>query len=102
MKLAVSGYHAESYTGLFAPAATPTKAIIARLHGEVAKALSNPGLVRERFASLGADAESMSPRALRQVSERRAAALGQSNPGRRRKGRMMLQRAASESPLSDD
>ena len=55
----VAGYHAESYTGLFAPAATP-KAVIARLHAEVSRALATPA-VRERFASLGAEAEAMSP-----------------------------------------
>ena len=57
----VAGYHAESYTGLFAPIATP-KPIIVRLHAEVAKALASSA-VRERFASLGAEAQSMSPEA---------------------------------------
>ena len=57
-ELGVKGYEAGTYTGLFAPSATPA-AVVARLHGALRKALSDPG-VRERYRNAGADVWEMS------------------------------------------
>jgi tripartite-type tricarboxylate transporter receptor subunit TctC len=55
----VPGYDADAWFALMAPAATP-KDIIARLHGEVTKALQTPDL-RERLRGIGATPGSGSP-----------------------------------------
>jgi tripartite-type tricarboxylate transporter receptor subunit TctC len=57
-ELGVKGYEAGTYTGLFAPSGTPP-AVIAKLHGALRKALSDPG-VRERYRAAGADVWEMS------------------------------------------
>lgn len=49
----VKGYAAPSWYGLFAPAKTPD-AIVAKLSGEVRKALADP-TVQERFTRIGVD-----------------------------------------------
>jgi tripartite-type tricarboxylate transporter receptor subunit TctC len=54
----VKGYEAGTYTGIFAPSATPP-AVIARLHGALRKALANEG-VKERYRAMGADVWEMS------------------------------------------
>jgi len=57
-----TGFEAEQWFGIFAPAATPREAIDI-LHGSIVKALQDPG-VRERFARDGAvPAPSASPEA---------------------------------------
>jgi tripartite-type tricarboxylate transporter receptor subunit TctC len=55
----ITGYEANVYTGLLAPAGTP-KEILNRISSEVAKAFGNPA-VRERFLELGAEPQAMSP-----------------------------------------
>ena len=56
----VKGYEYFTYNGLMAPAATPRE-IVARLHADAAKALSNPQM-REKFQALGVElAPSASP-----------------------------------------
>jgi tripartite-type tricarboxylate transporter receptor subunit TctC len=56
----VKGFDYFTYNGLLAPAGTP-RDIVARLHAEVAKAVSNPGM-REKFLALGVElAASASP-----------------------------------------
>jgi tripartite-type tricarboxylate transporter receptor subunit TctC len=55
----ITGYEANVYTGLLAPAGTP-KEILNRISSEVAKAFSNAA-VRERFFELGAEPQAMSP-----------------------------------------
>jgi tripartite-type tricarboxylate transporter receptor subunit TctC len=57
------GYTASGWYGLFAPAATP-KPIIARLHGEAAKALRAPDVVRT-LSSQGAEPVGGSPEEFR-------------------------------------
>jgi tripartite-type tricarboxylate transporter receptor subunit TctC len=52
-ELGVKGYEAGTYTGVFAPAATPA-AVVARLHAALRKALADPA-VRERYRAAGAD-----------------------------------------------
>ena len=47
----VPGFEATGWLGLFAPAATP-RALIERVHGAAADAISDPN-VRERFPALG-------------------------------------------------
>jgi tripartite-type tricarboxylate transporter receptor subunit TctC len=54
----VKGYEAGTYTGIFAPSATPP-AVIAKLHAALRKALSNEG-VKERYRAMGADVWEMS------------------------------------------
>ena len=49
----VKGYEAGTYTGVFAPAATPP-AVVAKLHAALRKALANEG-VKERYRAMGAD-----------------------------------------------
>ena len=49
----VKGYEYFTYNGLMAPAATPRE-IVARLHADAAKALSNPQM-REKFQALGVE-----------------------------------------------
>jgi tripartite-type tricarboxylate transporter receptor subunit TctC len=56
-ELGVKGYEASTFTGLFAPAATPG-ATIDRLNGALKKALANDA-VRERYRSMGADVVDM-------------------------------------------
>ena len=61
-ELGFTGFEAEQWFGIFAPAATPREAIDI-LHGSIVKALQDPG-VRERFARDGAvPAPSASPEA---------------------------------------
>jgi tripartite-type tricarboxylate transporter receptor subunit TctC len=55
----VTGYEAYEWQGLMAPAGTPT-AVVRRVQQEFAKALVLPDM-RERLASLGADAVGSSP-----------------------------------------
>jgi tripartite-type tricarboxylate transporter receptor subunit TctC len=57
-ELGVRGYEAGTYTGIFAPSATPP-AVLARLHGALRKALGNDA-VRERYRAMGADVWEMS------------------------------------------
>ena len=52
-ELGVKGYEAGTYTGIFAPSATPP-AVVARLHGALRKALGTEA-VRERYRAMGAD-----------------------------------------------
>ena len=54
----VKGFEAGTYTGIFAPSATPP-AVLAKLHGALRQALSNAG-VRERYRAMGADVWEMS------------------------------------------
>jgi tripartite-type tricarboxylate transporter receptor subunit TctC len=54
----VKGFEAGTYTGIFAPAATPPAAL-ARLQAALRQALSNAG-VRERYRAMGADVWEMS------------------------------------------
>ena len=54
----VKGYEAGTYTGIFAPAATPP-AVLAKLHAALRKALANEG-VKERYRAMGADVWEMS------------------------------------------
>jgi len=53
------GYEAASWYGIVVPARTP-QAVIARLHGEIAKTLQLPD-IRQRFLSLGGDIVSGGP-----------------------------------------
>lgn len=55
----VPGSEFNFWIGMFVPARTP-KEIVNRLHDEVAKALATPE-VKERFATLGADAWTLAP-----------------------------------------
>jgi len=54
----VKGFEAGTYTGVFAPAATPP-AVLAKLHAALRKALANEG-VKERYRAMGADVWEMS------------------------------------------
>jgi tripartite-type tricarboxylate transporter receptor subunit TctC len=58
----VKGYEAVSWYGIFAPARTP-KAVIERLHGELAAMVKRPQVV-ERLVSLGIEPEGNSPQEL--------------------------------------
>ena len=57
-ELGVKGYEASTFTGLFAPAATP-QPVLARLHLSLRKALSNES-VRERYRGMGVEIIDMS------------------------------------------
>ena len=59
-ELGVKGYEASTFTGLFAPAATPLP-VVATLAAALRKATSNPA-VRERFRTMGVEVMDM-PRA---------------------------------------
>ena len=59
----VAGYDVASWNGLAAPAKTP-RAVIDRLHQEVAKVLALPDL-QKRLADLGVDARASTPEELR-------------------------------------
>ncbi len=54
----VKGYEAGTYTGIFAPSATPP-AVLAKLHASLRKALASDG-VKERYRAMGADVWEMS------------------------------------------
>jgi tripartite-type tricarboxylate transporter receptor subunit TctC len=72
--VAESGYpdfDAPSWIGLLAPAETP-RAIIDRMHGEIATALGNPALA-QRFAALGLDVAARPPDAFRSFVAREIA-----------------------------
>ena len=56
---ALPGFTFSTWTGLFAPKGTPAAAL-ARLNGEVAKALNDPA-IRDRYAAVGAVARPTSP-----------------------------------------
>jgi len=60
----LTGYEAETYTGLFAPAGTP-KPIVDRLYAAVKEALEDPDVIK-KFANVGAEARSMPPDAFAQ------------------------------------
>src|SRR5688500_16177085 len=49
----LAGFDVSSWVGIFAPAATP-KAVVERLHNELAAVLQSP-FVKERYATLGID-----------------------------------------------
>lgn len=55
----VPGYEAMSWNGMFAPAKTP-RAIIAKIHAEVVKALNSPD-VRDRLVAMGSDPVGSTP-----------------------------------------
>ncbi|MCW5662064.1 MAG: tripartite tricarboxylate transporter substrate binding protein [Burkholderiaceae bacterium] len=55
----VPGYHYAGWTGLVAPAATP-RAVVERLHGEIAKIAAGDE-ARQWFATSGSDAAILSP-----------------------------------------
>ena len=55
----VPGFELTNWFGLVAPAATP-KDVLAKIHGDTAKVLQQPD-VREKFATMGADAVGNSP-----------------------------------------
>jgi len=55
----VPGYEATSWNGMFAPAKTP-RAIIDKIHAEVAKALQSPD-VREKLVAMGSDPVGSTP-----------------------------------------
>jgi putative tricarboxylic transport membrane protein len=57
-ELGVSGYEANTFTGIFGPAATPAP-VVERLSGALHKALANP-TVRERYRSMGVEVMDMS------------------------------------------
>ena len=59
----IAGYDVASWNGLAAPAKTP-RAVIDRLHQEVAKALANPDVLK-RLADLGVDGRASTPEELR-------------------------------------
>ena len=65
----VAGYDVASWNALAAPAKTP-RAVIERVHQELAKAVAAPD-VQKRFAELGVDPRTSTPEALREffVSE---------------------------------
>ncbi|HXU43569.1 MAG TPA: tripartite tricarboxylate transporter substrate binding protein [Burkholderiales bacterium] len=56
------GFESESWVGMFAPAATP-RAVLERLHAELAKIVSEPAL-RERLEAQGCDVIGGTPEAL--------------------------------------
>jgi tripartite-type tricarboxylate transporter receptor subunit TctC len=56
------GFESESWVGMFAPAATP-RAVLERLHAELAKIVSEPAL-RERLEAQGCDVIGGAPEAL--------------------------------------
>ncbi len=53
----VKGYEAGTYTGIFAPSATPP-AVVAKLYGALRKALGNEG-VKARYRAMGAEVSEM-------------------------------------------
>jgi tripartite-type tricarboxylate transporter receptor subunit TctC len=55
----VPGYEVMSWQAIFAPAGTP-KAIVDRLHDEIAKILAEPEM-RERLVKLGMQGSEMTP-----------------------------------------
>ena len=55
----VAGYDVRSWAGLLAPAGTP-RPIVERLHGEVQKALQDPG-VRQKLVDIGGEARGLAP-----------------------------------------
>ena len=55
----VAGYDVASWNGLAAPAKTP-RAVIERIHQEVAKAVASPD-VQKRFADLGVEGRASTP-----------------------------------------
>lgn len=57
-ELGVKGYEASTFTGLFAPAATP-QPVVAKLFLSLRKALSNES-VRERYRGMGVEIIDMS------------------------------------------
>jgi putative tricarboxylic transport membrane protein len=57
-EVGVKGYEASTFTGLFAPAATPS-AVVETLAAALRKAMSNEG-VRQRFATMGVEVMDMS------------------------------------------
>ena len=57
----VPGFEATGWLGLFAPAGTP-RALIERVHGAAADAISDPN-VRERFPALGYEPVASTPEA---------------------------------------
>ena len=59
MAEALAGYEAASWYGIVVPARTP-QPVIAKLHGEIAKALQLPD-IRQRFLNLGGDIVSGGP-----------------------------------------
>ena len=59
----IAGYDVASWNGLAAPAKTP-RAVIDRLHQEVAKALASPEL-QKRLSELGVEARASTPEELR-------------------------------------
>ena len=58
-ELGLPGYRASSWTGLFAPAATPDR-IVAKLNAAIVTALRTPDMVKH-YADLGVDDEAKSP-----------------------------------------
>lgn len=56
-ELGVKGFEAGTFTGIFAPAATP-RAAVAKLYGALRQALAN-ATVRERYRTMGADVSEM-------------------------------------------
>jgi tripartite-type tricarboxylate transporter receptor subunit TctC len=56
-ELGVTGYEANTFTGIFGPAATPAP-VVERLAGALRKALANPA-VRERYRSMGVEVMDM-------------------------------------------
>jgi tripartite-type tricarboxylate transporter receptor subunit TctC len=67
----VAGYDVSSWNGLAAPGKTP-RAVVDRLHQEVARALASPE-IQKRFADVGVEARSSTPEHLRDffISESR-------------------------------
>jgi tripartite-type tricarboxylate transporter receptor subunit TctC len=59
----IAGYDVASWNGLAAPAKTP-RAVIDRLHQEVAKVLASPD-VQKRLSELGVEARASTPEELR-------------------------------------
>ena len=64
----VPGFEVVAWGGLIGPANMP-KELVTRLNAEVRTALANPAL-RERFKSLGAEAEPSTPEEFRELSRR--------------------------------
>ena len=66
-ELGLTGLNFEHWWGIMAPARTPP-AIVARLHGEIAKALAAPD-VRDRFATLAVEPRTNTPEQFRALIE---------------------------------
>jgi len=62
------GFELGSWYGIFAPAGTPPD-IIRRIHGEIVKAINDPGM-KEQFAALGGEPVSSTPEEFRAVLQR--------------------------------